>query len=221
VTWAAHTYNVAFSDEIGHFENCTAASTEYPYPCTAGGDEDGDDYFCFNASDSLLVPIGGCIYTDGDFDGKSYGKTWPGTLANVAKDQSLHSSPIIFSSPLFKPPASGTGANYSRVAFETDLPRIERPTDSPNNNCDKYTGTGCVNPPNGATFYPFYSNTQFDSACYWQFGGNYLPNTTNNFGGSSVTEFGTVPLLVHYEGFDRYNDFRNILNNNPCPASLP
>ena len=21
-TWSAHTYNVAFSDEIGHFENC-------------------------------------------------------------------------------------------------------------------------------------------------------------------------------------------------------
>jgi hypothetical protein len=222
VTWTAHTYNVAFSDEIGHFELCSSASTEYPYTCNTGDDDPNtDDYFCYNGSESLLIKIGGCFYTENDFDGTSYGKRWPGTLANVAKDQQLHPSPILFSSPLFLPPASTNAANYSRVAFEADMPRIERPTDSPNNNCDKYTGVGCVNPPNGATFYPFFSNTKLDRACYWQLGGNHIPNTTNNFGGSSVTEFGTSPLLVHYEAFDRYNDFRNILNNNPCPAPFP
>ena len=34
-TWSAHTYNVAMSDEIGHFENCLAIDANFN--CTSPG----------------------------------------------------------------------------------------------------------------------------------------------------------------------------------------
>ena len=50
-TWSAHTYNVAMSDEIGHFENCLAldanANCTQPGNQDAGGlDEDDGNNFC-------------------------------------------------------------------------------------------------------------------------------------------------------------------------------
>jgi hypothetical protein len=37
-TWSAHTYNIAMSDEIGHFENCLAINAEGN--CTKAGGQD-------------------------------------------------------------------------------------------------------------------------------------------------------------------------------------
>src|SRR3984885_2156812 len=61
-TWSIHTYNVAMSDEIGHFENCLAIDSENN--CTqAGGqdagrhDEDDGNNFCVPGPDSTLVMI--------------------------------------------------------------------------------------------------------------------------------------------------------------------
>ena len=68
-TWSAHTYNVAMSDEIGHFENCLAIDEDGN--CTkAGGQDpvlDGDDVGCVPAKDSLLVKINGCFASDAGF----------------------------------------------------------------------------------------------------------------------------------------------------------
>jgi len=100
------------------------------------------------------ITVGGCLGTDDDFDGVPYQLTWPGSLSDPGLDHALNPSPIRFSSPLFRP-AGGHGSpqNYSRVAFETDLPRIEFATMPP---CNRSTGAGCVNPPAGANFYPLY-----------------------------------------------------------------
>ena len=80
---AAHTYNVAFSDEIGHFEYCAKVGNDAIGTClkplgddtndgdNAGPDPAGDDDFCLPASASLQVKIGGCLDIDGDFDGVS------------------------------------------------------------------------------------------------------------------------------------------------------
>lgn len=61
-----------------------------------------------------------------------------------------------------------------------------------------------------------------DDGCRWFEGGPSFPGNTNNFGGSSTTEFGPLLNLV-YPGvggiITRFNDFRNILPNNPCTAS--
>ena len=53
VVWAAHSYNVAFSDEIGHFEYCNAVNGQGG-SCTSGGatdpgGSDADDGGCFAA----------------------------------------------------------------------------------------------------------------------------------------------------------------------------
>ena len=218
-TWSAHTYNVAMSDEIGHFENCLAIDAEGN--CTkAGGQDpviDSDDTGCVPGTDSLLVKIDGCFAPDEDFDGQSYRLDWPGTNPNVAQDRALHPSPVLFTSPL------SHGRNYPTIAFEADLPRIEA-SDSQANPpfCDRMTGANCVNPPNGAQFYPFYSTTVRYGSCTWQEGGKFLPGTTNDFGGSSTTEYGPLLKTVYpTTGFtteELINNFNSGNMPNPCPA---
>ncbi len=211
VPWAAHSYNVAFSDEIGHFQYCANPEFEGG-PCTDPGSEPDDDA-CFSAAVSLLVPIGGCLATDNDFDGTSYQNVWPGTNPNRGQDAKYHPRSVEFTSPLF----NGT-QNYSRLAFEADLPRIEAADFG--GNCNRSTGENCVNPPPGANFYPIYTTAKHGNDCVWHLGGPYLQNTTNTFGGNSTAEYGPL-LLSNYPGAGftpvfRYNNFRQILNSNPC-----
>ncbi len=222
VPWAAHTYNVAFSDEIGHFEYCNAADANGA--CTSAGVNDsggldGDDYGCFNAADSTRIQIGGCIATEYDFDGTSYQNTWPGSLPKVSQNFRLNPQPIRFTSPLFR--SGWELRDYSRVAFETDLPRIEAPDSG--GICNRTTGADCVNPPPGAAFYPFFTTTNRDGGCQWQEGGANIPGTTNTFGGSSSAEFGQLLFTTYASGssagfVQRYNNFRQVLNINPCRA---
>ena len=212
LTWTAHAYNVAFSDEIGHFEYCGVVTQG---KCKIGGGtngtaNEGDDVACFDALQSLLVQVSGCIGTDIDFDGVSYQPgSWPGTGgAQPAPD------PIVFTSPLFN-----GAANYSRVAFETDLPRIEAPDSG--GICNRTTGADCVNPPPGANFYPIFTTGSSAGQCVWQEGGAGIPGTTHTFGGNSTAEFGPLLQLAYPVpgGVSlRYNDFRNVLSSNPCPA---
>jgi hypothetical protein len=215
VPWAAHSYNVAFSDEIGHFEYCSAADAVGGCTANNEGSIDGDDTTCFSPAFSLLVRIGGCIAADNDFDGTSYQKVWPGTDRNRGQDRKLHPALIRFTSPLFN-----GRRNYDRVAFEADLPRIEAADFG--GNCNRFTGANCVNPPPGSSFYPFYSTGHAMRSCVWQLGGADIPGTTNTFGASSAAEFGPL-LFTFYPNPDpavrlRTNNFRNVLGTNPCPA---
>lgn len=223
VPWAAHSYNVAFSDEIGHFEYCgsvntTSGACNTPDP----GDSTNpvnDDVGCFSPSQSLLYPIGGCVAADNDFDGPPYLNDWPGT-GSPKHDALLDAQPYIFTSPTFN-----GNRRYSRVAFESDMPRIEySDLGGPGPYCDPSTGAGCVNPPPGAKFYPFYTTRGHGRSCVWQLGGANIPGTTLKFGGSSITEYGTSPLALFYPTVVngkpvaqyKYEDFRNILGYNPC-----
>jgi hypothetical protein len=221
VVWAAHSYNVAFSDEIGHFEYCNATNGVPGGRCvTAGatdpGGVDADDNGCFNASQSTLVPIIGWLSfsSDLDFDGPSYGKNWPGT----GQDADLHATPIQFTSPLTN------GANLDRVAFETDLPALEA-------TCNVLTGADCTNPPvgpNGPTFYPFFSTgaalTGPKTQCVWDEGGPTIKRATNNFGGSSTAAFGSLLFIPYVSSVTLTGvnilteNYRNILASNPCTA---
>jgi hypothetical protein len=230
VLWAAHSYNVAYSDEIGHFEYCNKINQGKQKCSTAGvtdpgpSGNDGDEAPCFNLP---VVPstqqLSGCTGEDADFDGPEYANNWPGT--NPASDATLHASPVLFSSPLF----NGT-RNYSQVAFETNLPRIEGADVSTNNACQRHVynpsdpspGTGCVNPPNGASFYPIYTTGTSNGACIWQEGGAQIPGTTNTFGGTSTAEYGGLQEQIYpaaggtTQGI--YETFHQTLGNNPCPA---
>jgi hypothetical protein len=229
-TWSAHTYNVAYSDEIGHFEHCNALDANFNC-AVAGSDDktlDADDVFCVPGEDSLLVHINGCFASDDDFDGPSYQNDWPGTNRNSNVDQRLHPEPLLFSSP-----TTTRGHAYPTIAFEADLPAIE-------SSCNRVTGVGCVNPPPGSEFYPFFSTrmvgggdgpTDFttqkargdNGSCTWQEGGEFIPGTVNDFGGSAATEFGTLLLttfpVAGFTTVQRFDNFNSGDLSNPCAVS--
>jgi hypothetical protein len=215
VPWAAATYNVAIDTEIGHFDYCKHA-TSFGGGCsgTEGADSnveptDVDDVGCFNPSDSTLVRVTGCEGTNTGFDGTSYLRDWPNGNRN------LRPSPTIFTSPT-------TGANhktqYSRLAFNTDLPRIEF------NTCDRQTGKGCTRIPTTddgtlAPFYPYYTSGKALGGCAFTVGQNVPDFTTNDYGKNA--QYGSL-LKVKYTDVGgatifHYNDFQKILPNNPCP----
>jgi hypothetical protein len=222
VIWAAHSYNVAFSEEIGHFDYCTAVDPNGN--CTglegAPGDQepaDGDDNGCFPASASLLVQVSGCEGTnDPGFDGTSYLPDWPDGNPN-------HPTPQLFSSPLTGP---AFNTNYRQAAFESDAPRIEAPDFG--GNCDRSTGAGCtIVPPTDdgqpAAFYPFYSITTpfHPGGCRW-FIGNDVPGLTLTDFGKDAQYGALYPLsyLVFGGGGATHlviDDFHKNLAN-PCPV---
>jgi hypothetical protein len=236
VTWAAHSYNISLTSEIGHFENCNGPNlipaTPFgvdangnPIACPAGNTEgfgsnqsptDGDDNFCFPGTEALRININGCTDSNTGFDGLSYQPVWPDG------NTTLHPEPILFSSPRTGP---GNRVNYSRVAFEADLPRIEP------GNC-RFTGVGCQLVPTTdkgtpTAFYPFFSAFQNGVAdehgnggCVWGFG-NDLPGATSDFGRNaqygSLLELTYLATGGHGATIPRWNDFRQIIPN-PCPA---
>ncbi|MGH3496190.1 MAG: hypothetical protein ACRDP1_01830, partial [Nocardioidaceae bacterium] len=117
VPWAAHTYNVAFDDEIGHFDHCTHVDSTTN---TCAGMEgrrghqeanDGDDFGCFSSAMSFLVKINGCLGTNTGFDGDSYLPLWPN--GNLRQ----RPSPILISSPLT---GRHYSTNYQKAGLEAD-----------------------------------------------------------------------------------------------------
>ncbi len=242
--WTAHSYNVAYSDEIGHFELCSPVANGSffnPYaPCTGneGGFDgapeptDGDDNNCVGAGLSLLVPISGCIGQNTGFDGTSYASdAWPGTGMPL----NMTPSPIKFKSPYFG--ASPITGQYQRVAFETDLIALENsapPYGGAPFTCSTLTaGPQCQNPPSTddstasnvvQAFYPIYStvlSSGWTGQCMWAEGGGNQFQSINNFGGTSTSEYG--PPLGFYYPLNgpsagvrfRYENYRNIVQN-PC-----
>jgi len=220
VPWAAHSYNVSFSDEIGHFEFCDGVSAEGG-TCTVPGVQDrgkapdGDDVGCFSPASSTRVQVGGCLGTENDFDGSAYQKVWPGSTT-PAQDARLHPQPIQVSSPVFN-----GFHHYARNGFEADLPRIEAadvldPTLTP---CNRTTGANCVNPPPNAAFYPIYTTRDTAFGCQWQLGGTTIPGTKQTFGGTSKAEYGPLLSLAYPAPGGpvfRFNNFRQVLAHNPC-----
>ncbi len=224
VPWAAHSYNIAFDEEIGHFDYCSGVSVRFG-TCSGlegvKGDQeraDGDDFNCFNANQSLLVKVTGCNGTNSGFDGTSYLPVWPDGNTD------LHPTAEQFSSPLT---GQNFNLNYGQAAFEGDQPRIEAPDFG--GVCNRTTGAGCtLVPPTDdgqpATFYPFFSITSSSQpgGCRW-FIGNDVPGVTaNDFG--KVNQYGSLLPLVylafggHGATLTRFNDFQNNLGTNPCNA---
>jgi hypothetical protein len=222
VTWAAHSYNVAFSDEIGHFDFCSetegggASCDPRALEGVAGDQEptDGDDNYCFTPAESLLYPLKGCMDSNIGFDGTSYLPDWPDGSPN-------HPTSILFTSP-----KTGSKFNtpYQQAAFETDTARIEDPAFG--GLCDRTTGSGCTLLPRTddagrpfVAFYPFYTANSTTSGCQWGIG-NDLLTTTNDFG--KTAQYGSL-LGLEYLTFGgggttsiRYNDYQQVLGNVPC-----
>jgi hypothetical protein len=221
VTWAAHTYNIAEDVEIGHFDYCNGPNAITPGGnCPSGdfegilGDQeptDSDDTYCFPASSSPLVQVNGCLGENvPGWDGVSYQDLWPDGSAH-------HPTSILFTSPLTGP---NYNENYSRIAFESDMPRNEIETGQ----CNRDTGQGCTIVPvtddgEPAAFYPFFSTAERQGSCMWQFG-NHIPGSRNDF--NQYNQYGQL-LVVTYTGVGgapvtHFEDFRQILSQNPCKA---
>ena len=223
VTWAAHSYNIAFSDETGHFEacngpnaitpggNCPTGNTEYDGEAT-----DANDTYCFPATSSTLVQVPGCFEPNGKtgFDSLPYNPVWPDG------NTTLHPTSILFTSPLTGPVYK---TNYKRMAFEADLPRIEFGIPNPCVRSGPGAGTNCTLIPQTddgqpANFYPFYSIGNAGDQCVWMLGNDIPGVTTNDFGKNN--QYGSL-LQLTYTGLggtpiQLLEDFRQILDKNPC-----
>jgi hypothetical protein len=222
-TWAAGSYNIAYDTEIGHFDYCNGATIPFVFldgtNCPSGNTEgigsnteptDSDDVACFPASASTLVQVQGCVgENDPGFDGNSYQMDWPDG------NTTMHPTSVQLASPLTGPDYN---VQYNRMGFEADLPAIEFTT------CDTFTGTGCTLIPTDddgepAAFYPFYSTTSQNGACVWRFG-NHQPGSTNDF--HQNQQYGTLLQLSYTStggsAVVAYEDYRQILSTNPCPA---
>jgi hypothetical protein len=244
VFWAAHSYNIAYSDEIGHYEYCSAqtegACTDNGANGTDPGGNDEDDIGCSTnpivqavgdppVKGSLNPAFTGCTFDDLDFDGPEYQHNWPGSNPNSATDKLIHAQPVTFTSPLFVT-KHGFFDNYSQVAFENNLPRIEINTFSTNNDCQRQVynprdpdpGAGCIDPPNGASFYPIYALHNFGGVCVWQEGDAHIAGAQYPFGNTPTIEYGGL-LVSNYpstgnEPRGLIETFHRTVNFNPCPA---
>ncbi len=217
VIWAAHSYNIAFSDEIGHFDYCDAIHQNGACIGNEGvqGDQepaDGDNLACIPATFSSRIQVSGCVDTNAGFDGVSYQPVWPDGNTR------LHPTPIRFTSPLT---GKDYNTNYKRMAFEANLPAIEGPP------CDITTGANCTLIPitddgQPANFYPFFSITQPGNDCQWLLGNDIPGVTANDFGQNA--QYGSILGLSHLRlggggaVHTVFADFRQILSKNPCPA---
>ena len=194
-TWSAHTDNVAYDMETGHFQNPDTASDLNP----------NEDAPCFTGP---VIP--GCLGSDSDFDGFPYHRDWPNGTAAFP-------TPNLFSSPLSLSKGGGSvTGTYPVARFETDLPRIEEANNGGGLNCDHHTGVGCTNPPPGA-FYPWFHLLPVSNLggqhCAWALTNN-IPGQLSNFGGEKAA---WGPLELTNYGFDlRFHNFAHVISN-PCP----
>jgi hypothetical protein len=179
VPWAALQANINIAVEIGHF--------------TPGvnGDGDSDDPPCFpgpTVAGCLNLATGG----DLDFDGSSYVTDWPDGTLHHATSFALRSSYGGGVGPLSR---SEEGGGYTRpfpiMQIETDVSASEQTCQT--------NGVGCVVPPVGAKFYPYYSLTGNPNSgnCAMLFG-NFAGHGVNNFGGA--TEAFGAPNLSWFFG---------------------
>jgi len=218
-TWTAFPYNIAWSDETGHFQYCSQADPATDL-CTgqegAAGNQqppDSDDFGCFNASDATLDPIGGCIAPNYGFDGPPYLDDWPNGSRN-------RPTPILFSSPLT---GKHFDVNYSQNALVAPLPFDE--FGGGNQPCDLFARTGCTLLPvtdegTPAQFYPYFYTTHL-AGCTWGEGTDVRGLTVNDFG--KLSQYGSYDLGVYYTNPTGPETFSSVFMRqfprNECPAT--
>jgi hypothetical protein len=169
--------NVNYAIETGHFE------------LGANGDGDSDDSECF-----LGPTIAGCLDIssggDLDFNGPPYRPDWP-------DGSRKHPKPIQVSA------LTGNGIGPMSVTRDFDDPRgysswqLKADVSLSNASCDLTTGAGCVIPPDGAAFYPFFNLVAGEDYCRLAFGNDIPGETFNDFGkDAQYGPFITTPGVV-------------------------
>jgi hypothetical protein len=163
VAWAALQANVNVAFEIGHFTP------------GANGDNDSDDAPCFPGP-----TVAGCLGADVDFDGTSYRHDWPDFTTK-------HPDPVLIGSVSGKDlgPLSARGDDYVNPYR---VMQIETTVAGSESTCNLTNGEGCLVPPKGAQFYPFYAIKRDDESehegCTLIFG-DFNGHHVKNFGGNA------------------------------------
>lgn len=172
--WGALELNINLAVETGHFE------------LGINGDGDSDD------SDCMVGPtISGCIDNasggDLDFDGPPYLPDWPDGSEHHPSSFLLGSLNLTGVGPLsFVSEDEGYAGVYPSIQFITDVPSSDA-------SCNVATGAGCIAPPHGAKFYPFFTQIGNGTSCRFAFGNDIRGKTTNDFGKDA--EWGTPTPL--------------------------
>jgi hypothetical protein len=190
IPWASLYSNVSFFTEIGHFELGGTA------------DSDADDSDCFSGP-----TVAGCIdYFSGgdlDFDGPPYQPDWP-------DGSKKHPSPLLIGSltgrgigPMSASPGGIVYSTpYTTMQFKTNVANAD-------SNCNFTNGVGCVVPPNGAAFYPFYSQLGTRTGCLLTIGNDIPGRTTNDFGKDA--QYGPYTFIAGFA----FGNFGALIPN-PC-----
>jgi hypothetical protein len=192
VPWAALQANINLAVEIGHFQP------------GRNGDHDSDDPPCFPGP---TVP--GCLGANIEFDGPSYLFAWPdGTRRNATS--LVITNPAGGLGPLSQS-SGGFNQSYPIMQWETNVSASE--SSPPLAVGCQPNGVGCVVPPTGAQFYPYYSVGNSDGQGGWEPGctllfGNISGPGINTYGRDR--QFGT-PDLAWFFGQNSSGPFAN-----PC-----
>ena len=172
--WGVGLHMIDSTYEIGHWEACTSLTgratltigsfkdTYYkhchgPYETATDKSFEPNELLCFKKGDTHGGTVArnlatGCdvLFGDGDYDGSPYWADWPHAPA-----------PGPFPSPFRQQQPTSAGHRYSQIQFMTNAPQ---------SNCNPFTGKGCVVPPKGAHFYPYFTLAKADGTCVWEFG---------------------------------------------------
>ena len=230
VLWAAHSYNVAFDIETGHFDFCTSVDANtatcqgkegipgdqepvsadinnYPNNPDPNARSTYDDFGCFsmanNTNQSWIPPSNQPqAYCVATNDPGFDGTSYNKYWPDGSKN---NATSVMFSSPL-----TGSGAGYTdaypQAALETDLPRIE--TGNPQQNCLRTDASGCTLIPvtddgTPAKFYPFFSLLNAGhGSCMWGVGDKLPHSISNPSVPASVNQYGPA-LFLNYWKFVR------------------
>jgi hypothetical protein len=159
-------------------------------PCMPAGPRPVSPDVTSGGVSEITWPIAGCTQNftqngDLDFDGTGYRPDWPDGTAN-------HPTTFKYAGPF-----DAEGNPYPSIQFETDAGGSEA-------FCNTANGEHCAVPPEGASFYPFWSignqstPTGFPSIeCLWNFGNDIGGVTTSDFG--RTAQYG-APDVARYGG---------------------
>jgi hypothetical protein len=167
VQWAAHSYNVSFADEIGHFDWCSNVAEPNAGSSLSPGAGFGSGHCAVNAKEGPgLTKINDADSGSGCFTGEEgaafakYGGPTAGSDGNgvaipgcITQNDGFDGGPYQAGrwapapnapTPItFSTPVTGQGENahsYDRVAFEADIPRITA-LNVTDYDCSRNTGT--------------------------------------------------------------------------------
>ena len=186
--WSAHTGNISFSSEIGHFE---------------APDGDKDDAGCFPG------PPEGCLGTDGDFDGYGYHLNPAGWPDGSSRTPTM----FAYTAPKSLDPGGQYSQAYESYRFETDIPGIE----GAHGNCNIFTGQNCHYPPRQHRFYPWFHKLPDikGGRCGWGLG-NDVPGQLDSYGGMNQA-WGSLETTDYGGGFVAAENFATDVLPNTCP----